>query len=187
MTNREAGSARTGVTETAMTLGRYPDPDERCLRVWYDLSGAGTIEIPDWQYFNAQGLYVFDCVVVLFDDRFTDADIAILQNCRRFQIPTYIVCSKADRRIRNIMNEMGYDSEDDGVDQMQRIPYANLPDQKVYIVSSNCLRVVAKGGQPKTVIDEIHLVNDLYTEAQFRRARRKPTGEFFTGVSTVEA
>ncbi|OAX39716.1 hypothetical protein K503DRAFT_791802 [Rhizopogon vinicolor AM-OR11-026] len=183
MTNHEACSAQTGVTETTMTLGRYPDPDEQCLRVWYDLPGAGTTKIPDWQYFNAQGLYVFDCIVVLFDNRFTDADIAILLNCRRFQIPAYIVRSKADQCIQNIMNEMGYDSEDDGVDRMQQVSMyasarerfinetrrnvkanladANLPDQKVYIVSSNCLRAVAKGRQPKRVIDEIHLSQKL--------------------------
>jgi GTP-binding protein EngB required for normal cell division len=198
MTNREAGAARTGVTETTMTLGRYPDPDERCLHVWYDLPGAGTIKIPDWQYFNAQGLYVFDCIVVLFDNRFTHTDIAILLNCRRFQIPTYIVRSKADQHIENIMKEMGYDEDDDEdrtqrdsmyatarehfIDETRRNVKANLvdatlPDQMVYIVSSTCLRGVAKGGQPKKVIDEIHLMNDLYTEAQARRVRRKPTGE----------
>ncbi|OAX39782.1 hypothetical protein K503DRAFT_769192 [Rhizopogon vinicolor AM-OR11-026] len=203
MTNREAGAARTGVTETTMTLGRYPDPDERCLHVWYDLPGAGTIRIPDWQYFNAQGLYVFDCIVVLFDNRFTHTDIAILLNCRRFQIPTYVVRSKADQHIENVMKEMGYDNEDDDVDRTQRdsmyatarehfidetrrnvkanLVDANLPDQKVYIVSGSCLRVVAKGGQPKKVIDEFHLMNDLYTEAQARRVRRKPAGES-TGV-----
>ncbi|KAG2029705.1 hypothetical protein BDR03DRAFT_1042799, partial [Suillus americanus] len=71
MSNRAAGSARTGVTETTLTVGRYPDPDERCQHVWYNLPGAGTIRIPDWQYFNAQGLYVFDCIIVLFDNRFT--------------------------------------------------------------------------------------------------------------------
>ncbi|KAJ8588178.1 P-loop containing nucleoside triphosphate hydrolase protein [Rhizopogon salebrosus TDB-379] len=203
LTNREAGAARTGVTETTMTLGRYPDPDEQCRHVWYDLPGAGTIKIPDWQYFNAQGLYVFDCIVVLFDNRFTSTDIAILLNCRRFQIPTYVVRSKADQHIRNIMKEMGYDSDDDSIDRTQRaamyttareqfinetrrnvkanLADANLPDQKVYVVSGGCLRAVAKSQQPARVIDENHLLNDLYTEAQARRARREPAGETSTG------
>lgn len=194
MSNRAAGSARTGVTETTLKIGRYPDPDERCQHVWYDLPGAGTIRIPDWQYFNAQGLYVFDCIVVLFDNRFTQTDIAILLNCRRFKIPTYIVRSKADQHIRNIVKEMGYESDDENADRSQRsslyvaareqlvdetrrnvqanLAEANLPDQKVYVVSSNCLRAVAKGEQPSRVIDEIQLLNDLYTEAQARRVRQ---------------
>ncbi|KAG0694773.1 interferon-inducible GTPase-domain-containing protein [Suillus ampliporus] len=183
MSNREAGSARTGVTETTLTLGRYPDPDERCHHVWYDLPGAGTIKVPDWQYFNSQGLYVFDCIVVLFDNRFTHTDIAILLNYQH---------------IRNMIKEMGYNSDDENVDRTQRsalymaareqlvnetrrnvktnLAEANLPDQQVYIVSSNCLRAVAKGEQPMRVIDEIHLLNDLYTEAQARRVRRESAG-----------
>lgn len=198
MSNRAAGSARTGVTETTLKVGRYPDPDERCQHVWYDLPGAGTIKIPDWQYFNAQGLYVFDCIVVLFDNRFTQTDIAILLNCRRFKIPTYIVRSKADQHIRNIVKEMGYESDDEDADRSQRstlymaareqlvgetrrnvkanLADANLPDQKVYIVSSSCLRAVAKGEQPSKVIDEIQLLNDLYTEAQARRVRQESGG-----------
>ncbi|KAG1901078.1 interferon-inducible GTPase-domain-containing protein [Suillus fuscotomentosus] len=194
MSNRAVGSARTGVIETTLTMGRYSDPDERCQHVWYDLPGAGTIRIPDWQYFNAQGLYVFDCIVVLFDNRFTQTDIAILRNCRRFKIPTYIVRSKADQHISNIVREMGYESDDENADRSQQatlylaareqlvnetrhnvkanLAEANLPDQKVYIVSSSCLRAVAKGNQPSKVIDEIQLLNDLYTEAQARRVRQ---------------
>lgn len=198
MSNRAAGAARTGVTETTLTVGRYPDPDERCQHVWYDLPGAGTIRIPDWQYFNVQGLYVFDCIVVLFDNRFTHTDIAILLNCRRFKIPTYIVRSKADQHIRNIVKEMGYESDDEDADRSQRstlymaareqlvdetrrnvkanLAEAKLPDQKVYVVSSSCLRAVAKGEQPSRVIDEIQLLSDLYTEAQARRVRRESGG-----------
>lgn len=198
MSNRAAGSARTGVTETTLTVGRYPDPDELCQHVWYDLPGAGTIRIPDWQYFNAQGLYVFDCIIVLFDNRFTQTDIAILLNCRRFKIPTYIVRSKADQHIRNIVKEMGYESDDENADRSLRstlsmagreqlvdetrrnvkanLAEANLPDQRVYVVSSSCLRAVAKGEQPSRVIDEIQLLNDLYTEAQARRVRHESGG-----------
>lgn len=204
MSNRAVGSARTGVIETTLTVGRYPDPDERCQHVWYDLPGAGTMKIPDWQYFNAQGLYVFDCIVVLFDNRFTQTDIAILLNCRRFKIPTYIVRSKADQHIRNIMKEMGYESDDENFDRTQRsamyvaareqlveetrrnvkanLAEANLPDHKVYVVSSSCLRTVAKGEQSPRVIDEINLLNDLYMEAQARRVRREES----EGISTSE-
>lgn len=193
MTNHEASSAQTGVTETTMILGRYPGPDEWSREVWYDLPGAGTLLIPDWQYFNAQGLYVFDCIVVLFDNRFTQTDIAILLNSRRFQIPTYIVRSKADQHIRNIMEEMGYYNDDNSVEWAamyatareqfinetrhnvkENLAAANLPNQQVYIVSSNRLRNVAKGERPKRVIDELHLFIDLYSEAQARRVRRKP-------------
>ncbi|KAI6114568.1 interferon-inducible GTPase-domain-containing protein [Pisolithus sp. B1] len=111
--NRHQDAAETGVVETTVAIGRYPDPKLDLPFVWYDIPGAGTLQQPDWLYFNAQGLFVFDCVIVLFDNRFTETDIAILMNCRRFQIPTYIVRSKADVHIRNIMYEYGYDSAHD--------------------------------------------------------------------------
>jgi ribosome biogenesis GTPase A len=94
--NKEIGSAATGVTETTMAIARYPDPNVEYPYVWYDFPGAGTFNIPEWQYFNAQGLYIYDCIIVLFDNRFTMTDIVILTNCRRFNIPTYTVRSKAD-------------------------------------------------------------------------------------------
>jgi GTP-binding protein EngB required for normal cell division len=111
--NLDTAAAPTGVTETTLVISRLPDPNEENPFVWYDIPGAGTMKIKDWQYFNEQGLYVFDCIVVVFDSRFTMTDIAMLINCKRFGIPTYIVRSKSDIHIRNIMLERGYDSDDD--------------------------------------------------------------------------
>jgi GTP-binding protein EngB required for normal cell division len=123
--NKDIGSAATGVTETTLAMARYASPSAEYPYVWYDIPGAGTLKIPDWQYFNAQGLYVFDCIVVLFDNRSTMTDIAILTNCRRFKIPTYIVRSKADQHIRNIMKDMEYDSDDDENEDQKKKLYQN--------------------------------------------------------------
>ncbi|KAG2069326.1 hypothetical protein BDR04DRAFT_1101862 [Suillus decipiens] len=175
-------------------MARYASPNAEYPYVWYDIPGAGTLKIPDWQYFNAQGLYVFDCIIVLFDNRFTMTDIAILTNCRRFKIPTYIVRSKADQHILNIMeNNMGDDSDgDESEDQRKKfyqdarqqfiqetrqsvkdnLESANMPDQRVYIVSYRTMLGVMKERRPDKVIDEIELLNDLVGEAQTRRARR---------------
>lgn len=195
--NKDAGSAATGVTETTLAMARYASPNAEYPYAWYDIPGAGTLKIPDWQYFNAQGLYVFDCIIVLFDNRFTMTDIAILTNCRRFKIPTYIVRSKADQHIRNIMKDMGYDSDDDESEDQKKKLYqaarqqfiqqtrqsvkdnlenANMPDQRVYIVSNEPMLGVVKEKRPKKVIDEIELLNDLIGEAQTRRARRDAEG-----------
>ncbi|KZT00046.1 uncharacterized protein LAESUDRAFT_816722 [Laetiporus sulphureus 93-53] len=111
--HRGAGAAPTGVTETTSVITRYPDPDSRNPFVWYDVPGAGTLKIPDFVYFNAQGLYVFDCIIVLFDARFTDTDIAILRNCERFNIPAYIVRSKSLQHIRNVMEDLEWDDEEE--------------------------------------------------------------------------
>lgn len=49
---------------------------------------------------------------------------------------------------------------------------ANLPEQKVYIVSSRHLRTITKGGKlSPEVIDELKLMKDLLEEARSRRCR----------------
>ena len=191
--SRDVGSAAVGVTETTRQTTRYPDTNPENPYVWYDIPGAGTFKCRDWQYFNEQGLYVFDCIIVLFDNRFTMTDIAILVNARRFNIPTYIVRSKADQHIRNDMMDMGYDSEGDDEEDVERrnklykaarkqfiestresvkanLEDANLPDQRVYIVSKTTLRSIVMAKMPKT-IDEVDLINDLLNEAYTRRRK----------------
>ncbi|KAI6027862.1 interferon-inducible GTPase-domain-containing protein [Pisolithus microcarpus] len=175
--NRHQDAAETGVVETTVTTGRYPDPNPDLPFVWYDIPGAGTLHQPDWLYFNAQGLFVFDCVIALFDNRFTETDIAILTNCRRFQIPTYIVRSKADVHIRNIMYEYGYDSAHDEMPRREslyttarerfitdtrtnvkrNLKEAELPDQRVYMVSNETLLSIVRDrslGFSYKIIDE---------------------------------
>ncbi|KAI6167902.1 interferon-inducible GTPase-domain-containing protein [Pisolithus thermaeus] len=188
--NGDLGAAPTGVIETTSQIDRYPDPNPRLPFVWYDIPRAGTFAQSDWQYFNSQGLFVFDCIIVLFDNRFTLTDISILTNCRRFQIPTYIVRSKADVHIRNVVADMGYDSDnDDGTRHAQaynsacehyiaetratvqkNLKEAGLPDQRVYVVSHKTMVSTVKDRvlSPKT-IHELELVRDLLEEACARR------------------
>ncbi|KAI6027936.1 interferon-inducible GTPase-domain-containing protein [Pisolithus microcarpus] len=186
--NQHQDAAETGVVETTVTTGRYPDPNPDLPFVWYDIPGAGTLHQPDWLYFNVQGLFVFDCVIVLFDNRFTETDIAILMNCRRFQIPTYIVRSKADVHIRNIMYEYGYDSAHDEVPRREslyrtarerfiadtranvkrNLKQAELPDQRVYMVSNRTLLSIVRDrslGFSYKIIDELELIKDILDEA----------------------
>ncbi|KAG1879465.1 interferon-inducible GTPase-domain-containing protein [Suillus tomentosus] len=177
--NKGIGAAATGVTETTLVMARYPHPNAEYPLVLYDFPGAGTLKIPDWRYFNDQGLYVFDSIIVLFDNRFTMTDIAILTNCRRFKIPTYIVRSKADQHIRNIMGDMGGNDESEDrkktlyqaaqeqfIQQTRRtvkdnLESANMPDQRVYIVSNKTMLDVVNEKQPENVIHEIELLSDL--------------------------
>ncbi|KAG1821355.1 interferon-inducible GTPase-domain-containing protein [Suillus variegatus] len=193
--NKDMGAAATGVTETTLTMARLPDPNAKYPLVWHDIPGAGTLKIPDWQYFNTQGLYVFDGIIVLFDNCFTMTDIALLVNCRRFKIPTYIVRSKADQHILDIMKDNGYDSnESEGKKKFYQaarqqfilqtrqsvkdnMKNANMPDQRVYIVSNTTIFGVVKGKRPKKIIDEIDLLSDLIREAQARRGHPNAENE----------
>ena len=184
MGNQDPNAAPTGVVETTLEIGRYSDPNHADEFAWYDVPGSGTLKIPDWQYFNSQGLYIFDCVLVLFNNRFTSTDQAILTNCRRFKIPTFVVRSKADQHIRNLMQEMGYDSDAEAETReglykaarerfiaetrrsvKENLSEAQLPDQRVYIVSHKVLLGIVRDKSPKRTIDELDLLRDLYGEA----------------------
>lgn len=194
--NRDPGAAATGVIETTTTIGRYPDPNAQNPFVWYDIPGAGTLTASDWMYFNQQGLYIFDCIIVLWDNRFTMTDIAILTNCRRFKIPTYIVRSKAEVHIRNLMKDMGYDNEaktnkrahlasarakyiaDTRESVRQNLREVSLPDQRVYIISNEplCSVVREETSSRWKIIDELELLRDLLNTAYLRRCRQPESG-----------
>ncbi|KAI6097561.1 interferon-inducible GTPase-domain-containing protein [Pisolithus sp. B1] len=195
--NKDSGAAATGVTETTLETARYSDPSPNHQLLWFDIPGAGTLKVPDWQYFNEHGLYVFDCIIILFDARFTLTDIAILSNARRFNIPAYIVRSKADQNIRNVMRDMGYNSDDDDdedpgrrnrfykaarkqyIEETRRsvkinLENSNLPDQRVYLVSNDTmLSCVTTQRLPKKVIDEIELLSDIFAQVVSRRSLHK--------------
>ncbi|KAJ3999267.1 interferon-inducible GTPase-domain-containing protein [Lentinula boryana] len=102
-----ASAAATGVVETTRVIGRYEDPHpDRSKFVWYDIPGAGTTNVSNSNYFITQGLYIFDAIITLFDSRFVDTDITILENCKKFNIPAFIVRSKSDEHIKAIADEM---------------------------------------------------------------------------------
>ncbi|KAF7366777.1 p-loop containing nucleoside triphosphate hydrolase protein [Mycena sanguinolenta] len=189
--NKDAGAAPTGITETTLQIGRFPDSDPENPFVWYDIPGAGTLQVRDWQYFNNQGLYVFDALVVLVDNRFTMTDVAILRNSRLFKIPCYIVRSKADIHIQNLMREMADESDDEEQDEQSlatleyaarkhfvaatrqnvrdNLRAADLPDQRVYIVSNSTMLSAIKGNATtktaKKIIDEFELLQDVLGDA----------------------
>ncbi|EED80811.1 predicted protein [Postia placenta Mad-698-R] len=182
--------APTGVVETMRGITRYPDPNEDFF-VWYDVPGAGTLEVPDWTYFNDQGLYVFDAIIVLIDTRFTATDIAILRNCARFKIPTYIVRSKSLQHINNLVDDILGDEDDEEWEGegesrwesardkykaetqknvTENLEKANLLQQTVYLVDKNTLvQITTRRPIGKQVLDEVQLVRDLLEQARSRR------------------
>lgn len=188
--NGEPGAAETGIVETTSVAARYPDPKPGKRIVWYDVPGAGTLSIPDWIYFADQGLFVLDCILVLFDARFTATDIAILRNCERFRIPAYIVRSKARQHIRNLVHDIGgedSDDEDDGVVSAtalakareqyvkesretvsRNLEAAGLPQQRVYLVDKQTLVPLVRGEARGSaeVVDENDLLDALSEESR---------------------
>lgn len=190
--------AKTGVTETTMEITAYRDPSiapPRSRFVWYDVPGAGTQKNKGWQYFNSHGLFVFDLIIVVVDNRFSEQDLIILQHCERYKIPSFIVRSKANQHILNTMNQdyewEGSDDERDFnevylearekvISQTRANYHQNLqeggldPNKPVYIVSCNALVALVQGEKRKLkkadqLIDEPQLVLKCLEAVKARR------------------
>lgn len=183
----DEGVAKTGTSETTEKIGRYCDP-ARSWIFWYDVPGAGTLKVSDWQYFNNQGLYIFDIIIIAIDIRFTKIDVGLLFSCSRFGIPVFVVRSKADQHITNIMSDSRDDDDDDESPEAHRkrtisaseqfttetrqefetlLKTAGLPWQEIYIVSKKALGIFIRGSKnpPAGLIDEVKLMKDVIDAA----------------------
>ncbi|RPB06911.1 hypothetical protein P167DRAFT_579869 [Morchella conica CCBAS932] len=187
--------AATGAVETTTKINRYPELGEephRKSNVWYDIPGAGTLNIPGWQYFNQQCLFIFDLIILVIGDRFTETDIQILKHCNRFKIPSILVRSKADQHISNMMadHQDSHDRTHASVDNQLRL--SGLPPQRVFIVSTRSQafkKVYAELGNIMTVgmndsglreemetfIDEVDLISEILITARKRRCEQIET------------
>ncbi|KAK0475489.1 interferon-inducible GTPase-domain-containing protein [Armillaria novae-zelandiae] len=190
----ELGAAATDIVETTAAVTSYPDPNPANPFIWFDVPGSGTLACSDWTYFNDQGLYIFDAIIVLFNDRFTATDIAILKNCERYNIPTYIVRSKSDIHIENIIKKKRRAAEakanpakilDDARKEYlaktqesvrENLMKSNPPirSQKMYAVSRDTLTMVVQEAplEDELVLDELELLRDILQDAYSRRSEK---------------
>ena len=119
--------------------------------------------------------------------RFTQIDIAIIQNCERYRIPLYVVRSKADSHIRNIKEDIQPDSDGDENENQEfyrqarqifihstrgdfekNLQGAQLTKRDVFIVSSLVMRALVNkkcnSRVSNMMIDEAKLLEAVLTE-----------------------
>ncbi|KAG2067892.1 hypothetical protein BDR04DRAFT_1079985 [Suillus decipiens] len=188
LSNNDTIAAPTGVVETTDTVTRYIDPRPDSQIFWYDVPGAGTQNVPDWQYFNNLGLYIFDCIIVLTDNRFSDSDLAILRACEQFaNIEVFITRSKSDQHINNLALDgmpRGFDpcqADDETRSRFQQVKSEtrrrfinetyqnvqtnlesnNITPKKIYLVCKDALHAIWDNSPSPMAIDEEELRNDV--------------------------
>ena len=191
------GAAETGANETTIEAGRYPHPDKEsplARIVWYDIPGAGTQSTPGGsEYFNSQGLFIFDFIIVVPGDRFTEQDLDILANCEMYNIPSFVIRPKADIHIQNTKKKIKGGSDHDAREryiretrdifkrELERAPAElNLNcNKEIFIVSDVALHgyieSLMDGKLPEdtgALIDEASLVMKILLAAQMRRYPR---------------
>ncbi|KAK0476474.1 interferon-inducible GTPase-domain-containing protein [Armillaria novae-zelandiae] len=195
----DEGAAMTDIVESTSVVTPYPDPNPDRPFVWFDVPGSGTLACSDWTYFNDQGLYIFDAIIVLFNDRFTASDIAILKNSERYNIPTYIVRSKSDVHIDNIVRRKKrgagpgrdpasilYEASEEYITRTQENVRSNLMkndppmirSKKFYAVSRDTLTTVVRGESLKDILalNEVDLLKDLLQDGRVPHSTKKSWG-----------
>lgn len=214
LNKKDDGAALVGVTETTLETGRYPDPGTQPPRpwtVWYDIPGAGTQRISDSQYFRKQSLYIYDSIIVVIGNRFMETNSQIIRSCVQFGIPFFIVRSKSDQEIMNMMKdeEDDYSGPFDSGELYQRcrkrfreesqkmvtddLERANLPNQVLFCVSKQHLRVVyrdflVKSCCPDDDCHELALVKELMNAIYRQRGERGDTNAApETNINTTAA
>jgi len=134
---------------------------------------------------------------LVYDSRFTQIDVTIIQHCERYRIPLFLVRSKADVQIKSILGDkFGYDEgEEDAVEKYKKHhpvarqllidstkkdidrnfenPEANLAKRQVFIISSHSMYALMTDKwnwrTAANVIDESTLLEAVLKAAHSRR------------------
>jgi len=64
--------------------------------VLWDLPGVGTPKFPQATYVKSMGIRHFDMVVLMTATRFTEAELLLLEELKRWKVPYFLVRNKAD-------------------------------------------------------------------------------------------
>jgi glucan-binding YG repeat protein len=170
----DPGAAAVGVDETTADVQGYVDPSHPHVK-WFDVPGANTPNISGWLYFMNQSLYIFDVLIILFSDRFTQTVGTLLSNAHQCSIPTMLVRSKADQLIRNLKKDRrgrltDADAKKIFIDRTRDMVYKNLsmlklPLQPVFVVSEEGMRDWVTARNSTNVIDEQAIYQSLFPES----------------------
>ena len=101
----------------------YQDPRPHMKHlIWYDLPSPVGLAVDPWDYFNSEGMFAYDAIVLILNDseEVDITDISILQQARyrRHPTPVFLVKMKADMGVANRMCDLGLErgqGEDRGV------------------------------------------------------------------------
>ncbi|KAK2052351.1 hypothetical protein LY76DRAFT_344039 [Colletotrichum caudatum] len=71
----------------------------------YDFPGSGTQRFPTQGHYDAQELYLFDALLIVWGERLGEVEINIIRACIRNSQRFYLIRSKSDEIIRRIKDD----------------------------------------------------------------------------------
>ncbi|CAF3613095.1 unnamed protein product [Rotaria socialis] len=98
----EDGPAPVGIMDTTMEPMKYRWPQNTvpCVTLW-DLPVVRSMASVNTDYFEEQGLYAFDCLLLLRAGRFTQFDLLICNRAHQYKIPVVLVITKGDQDVES--------------------------------------------------------------------------------------
>lgn len=81
---------------TRLNVGKHQVTGVLAECVIWDLPGVGTPNYPQKTYLKNMGIRHFDMVVLITASRFTEAELMLLDELRRWQVPFFLVRNKVD-------------------------------------------------------------------------------------------
>ncbi|KAF8851659.1 hypothetical protein BDZ45DRAFT_660306 [Acephala macrosclerotiorum] len=103
------------VSECQMIAPERRYPDQRHPRfIWYDIPGAGTEHVKDWQYYHDQKLFIYDIVILANHSTLTVSDLRILKICDYRNQKCIVVRTKTDGHIYNRTGRKGISEAEAG-------------------------------------------------------------------------
>jgi len=137
-----------GVTKTvprSAVRGIFAD-----AKIW-DLPGAGTPRFPQGTYVKDMGLRYFDMVVLITAERFTEAERLLKDELDHWNVPYFLVRSKADVSVTSMIDEEADCQEEElSAEQKQEIKRKTVEDIKAHFAEAYGMDLVyVLSTQPK--------------------------------------
>jgi len=139
----------------------------------------GTPRFPADVYVRDMGLRHFDGVLIVTAGRFTEVDLALIQQLSHWQVPFYVVRNKVDQDIESNLEDNGIE-EEETVRQIKRFMSEEHAIDKVYAVSAR--------KYPAMTLDFDVMMNDMLRDMSQGRARGEhfPTAPCPEGEENLE-
>lgn len=131
---RDEGAADVSPNETTMEPTPYDFSNLAVNTRLWDLPGAGTRRFPRDAYVQTMGLRYFDLVIIVTASRYTETEIMIAEELRKFEVPHLMVRNKVDSDITN--NEDDHDMPAEETLTSIRSDMQNQGVETPYLISS---------------------------------------------------
>lgn len=91
----QVDNGQTAKVDRSKVTGKLSD----CM-MW-DLPGTGTPTFPQSEYLRTMGIRHFDVVLLLTATRFTEAEMMLMQELKRWKVPFFLIRTKVDSDVQS--------------------------------------------------------------------------------------